>query len=249
MALHFIHPDDDDSPFPRPSNALREPDGLLALGGNLSPTRLLIAYRQGVFPWYGEDQPILWWSPDPRTVFFPDQLRIPRSLRKTIRRKPFELRMDTAFEPVMRACAEPRKDHQGTWISEDMVAAYTTLHHLGFAHSVEAWRGGELVGGLYGVALGRVFFGESMFSRATDASKVAFMHFSAQLRDWGFGLIDGQVHNPHLIRLGAVEIAREDFLAQLDELADDEQRHGPWYFDDPMPDPLQKTANLKSITL
>lgn len=238
MALHFIHPDDDDSPFPRPSNALREPDGLLALGGNLSPTRLLIAYRQGVFPWYGEDQPILWWSPDPRTVFFPNRLRIPRSLRTTLRQRPFDLRIDTAFEQVMRACAEPRKDRKGTWISEDVIDAYTTLHHLGFAHSIEAWQGDRLVGGLYGVAMGRVFFGESMFSRVSDASKVAFMHFAAQLRVWGFGLIDGQVHNPHLARLGAVEIAREDFLARLDELADDEQRLGPWRFDDPLPDPL-----------
>ena len=238
VTLHFIHPDDDDSPFPRPSNALREPDGLLALGGNLSPTRLLIAYRQGVFPWFGEDQPILWWSPDPRTVFFPGQLRITRSLRKTLRRQTFELRLDTAFEQVMRACAEPRKDHMGTWISEDMIQAYVTLHKLGFAHSAEAWLDGELVGGLYGVALGRVFFGESMFSRVTDASKVAFTQFAAQLHAWGFKLIDGQVHNAHLNRLGAVEIPREAFLAYLDQYADDQQRHGLWAFDNPLPDPL-----------
>ena len=193
IQLHWLEPDPD-SPFPPLSKALKDPDGLLAAGGDLSPRRLLNAYQHGIFPWYSEGEPILWWSPDPRCVLFPDKLKVSRSLRKTLNKKLFEVRMDTAFAEVMSACAEPRPDQSGTWITFDMFQAYVQMHELGYAHSVECWQDGELVGGLYGMAIGKVFFGESMFSRVSDASKVALYHLCQHLKTHGFELIDSQVH-------------------------------------------------------
>jgi leucyl/phenylalanyl-tRNA--protein transferase len=208
---HVIRPGDPPDAFPPVGNALAEPNGLLALGGDLSPARLLAAYRRGIFPWYSVGQPILWWSPDPRAVLYPEAIRVPRSLGKLLRQNRFQVRVDTAFDAVVRACAAPRAHQDGTWITDEMAEAYGRLHRLGAAHSIEAWQGGELVGGLYGVAMGEVFFGESMFSRVRDASKVALV----ALCRLGFRLIDAQVPSEHLFRMGAVEIPRSRFLSQL----------------------------------
>lgn len=217
--------------FPRPELALDEPNGLLAVGGDLTPRRLLTAYRNGIFPWYSEGEPILWWSPDPRAVLYPDELKISRSLRKTLRRGDYRITLDSAFEQVIAACAAPRSQQSGTWIVEEMQQAYRTLHRLGFAHSVECWHGEELVGGLYGVSLGKVFFGESMFSRRSDASKVAFAHLVRQLTAWGYPLIDSQVGNDHMFSLGVREIPRSDYLALLDRWCDEPgQPTGRWSF-------------------
>lgn len=195
-----------------------EPDGLLALGGDLSAERLLLAYRQGIFPWYSEGLPILWWSPHPRLVLFPSELKVSHSLRRVIRKGAFEVTVDRAFAEVMRGCAEARRaGPDGTWIVPEMVEAYCRLHTLGHAHSVESWAGGELAGGLYGVAIGGVFFGESMFARKTDASKVALAHLVELLSTWGFELIDCQVTTAHLRSLGAREISRREFLARLEQ--------------------------------
>jgi leucyl/phenylalanyl-tRNA--protein transferase len=218
-------------PFPPVELALRDPNGLLAAGADLSPERLLAAYRRGIFPWFNPGEPILWWSPDPRMVLFPDDLRISRSLGKRLRRHDYEIRVDTAFARVMAACAAPRPKQRGTWISPAMITAYGQLHHAGHAHSVETWIGGELVGGLYGIAIGRAFFGESMFSHATDASKLAFAHLVRQLRRWGFGLIDCQMETAHLASLGAAPIPREDFQHRLDSLVNCADHPGPWTFD------------------
>jgi leucyl/phenylalanyl-tRNA--protein transferase len=207
----------DDAPFPPVSKALRSPNGLLCAGGDLSPERIVDAYAHGIFPWFSEGDPILWWSPDPRMVLFPEELRVSRSLRKAAARGAYQVRCDTAFREVMEACAEPRANQSGTWIVPEMVAAYTALHERGLAHSVEAWRGGELVGGLYGVALGKVFFGESMFARATDASKVALVHLVERLRGRDYRLIDCQQATPHLASLGAREIPRAAFAQVLRE--------------------------------
>jgi leucyl/phenylalanyl-tRNA--protein transferase len=195
--------------------ALKEPDGLLAAGGDLSPERLLAAYRRGIFPWYSRGQPILWWSPDPRAVLIPSELKVSRSLTKTLRNAGFEVGFDAAFEDVMRSCGERRLRPEGTWISRDMREAYARLHRLGYAHSVEVRRGGKLVGGLYGVALGRVFYGESMFSRERDASKVALKHLCDRLAGLGFALIDCQMATRHLQSLGAKLIPRGEFSALL----------------------------------
>jgi len=213
--------------FPDPAEA--EPSGLLAVGGDLSPERLLLAYSMGIFPWYHEGLPILWHSPDPRMAMQPADLHVPRSLAKTMRKQPFEIRFDTAFAEVVAACAEtPRPDQDGTWITDDMMAAYVRLHDLGFAHSVEAWTGGELVGGLYGVSLGAAYFGESMFSRAPDASKIAFVSLVSKLAKWGFSLIDCQVYTEHLARFGASEWPRRVFLRELAAALARETRRGPW---------------------
>jgi leucyl/phenylalanyl-tRNA--protein transferase len=221
----------DDTPFPPVEQALRSPDGLLATGGSLAPQRLLEAYRHGIFPWFSEGDPILWWSPDPRTVLFPGELKISRSLRKPLRRKTFEIRTDTAFERVMRACAAPRKGQGGTWISEGMVAAYLRLHRMGVAHSVETWSEGDLVGGLYGVGIGRMFYGESMFSRKNDASKVALAHLAAQLQRWNYGMIDCQMHTPHLASLGARQMPRAEFILRLKDLVQLPDSACRWQFD------------------
>lgn len=233
--VHWIthqHPAD---AFPDVHDALREPDGLLAIGGDLSVERLLCAYERGIFPWYSDGQPVLWWSPDPRAVLFPAELRISRSLRKTLRRENWRFSLDEDFHGVIERCAEtPRPGQDGTWISAEMIAAYCRLHDAGHAHSVEVWRGDELVGGLYGVALGKVFFGESMFSHATDASKAALVALVRHLQASGFALIDCQVDNPHLERLGSRNIPRREFQVLLD-------RHtsrgpsGKWSFEDSTP--------------
>ncbi len=207
-----------DSPFPPLAQALAHPNGLLAAGGDLSVARLLDAYKHGIFPWFGKGDPILWWSPDPRMVLFPKEFKLSHSLRKTLHKGQFEVRTDSALEQVMRACAAPRKGEIGTWIVEEMIAAYCELYRQGYAHSVEVWMEGELVGGLYGVAIGRMFYGESMFSRRSDASKIALAHLARQLERWNFGMIDCQMHTPHLASLGAREIPRDEFIARLQEL-------------------------------
>lgn len=212
--------------FPDPRGA--DEDGLLAYGGDLRSERLLSAYAQGIFPWYERD-PILWFSPDPRWVLEPSQLRVSRSLRRTLRKEVFEVRFDTAFEAVIEACAAiPRPGQDGTWITSDMVAAYCDLHRQGFAHSSEAWREGRLVAGAYGVSLGRAFFGESMFSLETDASKVAFVALVRQLEAWDFEFVDCQVHTEHLARFGAVSWPRVLFLERLEQALAAPTRRGSW---------------------
>jgi leucyl/phenylalanyl-tRNA--protein transferase len=209
---------------------LAAPEGLLAVGGDLSPERLLLAYQSGIFPWYSEDEPILWWSPDPRLVLYPEELKISRSLRKTIRRGRFVVTMDTRFSKVIQSCGRNRvKNGQGTWITAEMEKAYIRLHRLGYAHSVEIWHTDELVGGLYGVSLGRCFFGESMFSTMSDASKVALVALSNYLRKHRFDFIDCQMPTDHLIRLGARKISREDFLSDLHRSLLWPARPGPWH--------------------
>ncbi len=209
--------------FPSTKFALSEPNGLLAAGGDLSPDRILSAYQNGIFPWFNPGEPILWWSPSPRTVIYPSQLHVSKSLRKVIRNGTYRVSFDHCFTEVMRACAAPRTYASGTWISEEMIASYTTLHKRGYAHSVEVWKNNgaqeELVGGLYGMALGKIFFGESMFSRADNASKVGLAFLVDHLNTWGFQLIDCQVANDHLFSLGAIEIPREEFQQFLVDFA------------------------------
>jgi leucyl/phenylalanyl-tRNA--protein transferase len=217
--------------FPPLESALAEPNGLLAAGGDLSAERLLAAYRRGIFPWFSEGDPILWWSPDPRMVLYPAELKVSRSLRKSLRRDDYEIRVDTCFSEVMAACSEPRAGQAGTWISPAMIDAYTALFSQGYAHSVETWRGDRLVGGLYGLALGRAFFGESMFARAADASKLALVHLVRQLERWEFGLIDCQMRTTHLASLGAREISRAAFSRQVEQLVHYPQPSGSWTFD------------------
>lgn len=218
-----------ESLFPALETALTEPNGLLAAGGDLSPQRLLAAYRRGIFPWYSAGDPILWWSPDPRMVLHPDEFKISRSLAKTLRNAEFEVRLDTSFADVVRACASvPRHGQPGTWITGEMQAAYCELHLRGHAHSVETWIDGQLAGGLYGVAVGRAFYGESMFSQARDASKIALAHLCAYLKRRGFGIIDCQMETRHLASLGARPILRRDFAARLDELCAQGDAPGHW---------------------
>ncbi len=219
MQLTILDPDDPEQDFPDIESALEEPEGLLAAGGCLSQERLINAYKLGIFPWFNPNEPILWWSPNPRLVLFPEHLKISRSLRKTLRKDIFSITYDQAFANVMQLCAAPRNtkdsENSGTWISEDMYQAYNKLYQLGYAHSIEVWFEEELVGGLYGVAIGQVFYGESMFHKKTDASKVAFCHLVHQLSDWGYQLIDCQVHTNHLSSLGAEEIDRSHFCQLL----------------------------------
>lgn len=214
--------------FPPVSRALDEPDGLLAAGGDLSPARLLSAYRQGIFPWYSDGQPILWWSPSMRTVFDTGSIHVPRRLARWLRTCGWHIRADTAFAAVVRACAAPRRREHGTWITDNMLAAYGELHALGHAHSVEAWDGDRLVGGIYGVAIGRMFFGESMFSAATNGSKVALLALCRAMHDWGWPLLDAQVASDHLFTLGAREMARADFCAAVAALTARPGLDGPW---------------------
>ena len=222
-----------DSSFPAAELALKEPNGLLAIGGDLSPARLLSAYLHGIFPWFSDDSgPIMWWSPDPRAVIFPDRVKVSRSLRRTLARGAFEIRLDTEFDEVVRGCAAPREGDPRTWITPAIRAAYGELHRLGYAHSVETWAGSELVGGLYGVSIGRMFFGESMFARRTDASKVALVRLTDQLIRWHFELIDCQVMNPHLQSLGAIDMPRREFLARLRNNPQHVTRRGLWQFDE-----------------
>jgi leucyl/phenylalanyl-tRNA--protein transferase len=220
------HPD---SAFPPVAQALREPDGLLAAGGDLSPERLLHAYRSGIFPWFSDGQPILWWSPDPRMVFATDAVHLPRRFRRSLRASTWTARADTAFDAVVTACAQvPRAGQCGTWISDDMRAAYGRLHRLGHAHSVEVFDGLDLVGGIYGVAIGRMFFGESMFSARSGGSKVALAALARRLHQWGWPWIDAQVENPHLLRMGARPVAREAFLARAAALVREAEPAIPW---------------------
>jgi len=217
-----------DDPFPPPESALRNPNGLLCAGADLSAERLLEAYRHGIFPWYSGDEAILWWCPDPRMVLFCDEMKVSRSLAKNLRNKGFDVRIDCAFSKVIKACAEPRKGEPGTWLGEDMQAAYLALHRAGHAHSFETWQGGTLVGGLYGVAIGRAFYGESMFSRATDASKVALVGLVDTLRERGYPLVDCQQRTPLLASLGAREISRRQFLRRLAALVNYAEPPGNW---------------------
>jgi len=228
MKLTILNPKNPEQDFPSVKKALAEPEGLLAIGGCLSKRRLLNAYRHGIFPWYNPGEPILWWSPDPRLVVFPEHLIVSRSLRKTLRKNSFSVTFDKAFNEVINSCAKPRADDAGTWITADIKQAYNELHRLGIAHSVEAWQDGELVGGLYGVALGQVFFGESMFHSRTDASKVAFVTLVERLKCWGYQLIDCQVHTHHLTSLGAEEIDRDYFIQLLDRYCDMPAQPSAW---------------------
>jgi leucyl/phenylalanyl-tRNA--protein transferase len=215
-----------------PPADLADESGLLAVGGDLSAERLILAYSMGIFPWFDEDLPIMWHSPDPRMVLTPEELRINRSLRKAIKRAPYRITLDTAFHDVISACADIyRPDQGGTWITEGMIEAYDELHRQGYAHSVEAWHGDELVGGLYGVSLGSAFFGESMYAKAPDASKIAFATLVTQLQVWGVDMVDCQVHTEHLEHFGALEIPRRDFLERLQTSLKAPTRLGPWRFD------------------
>lgn len=224
--------DEDDLWFPDPATALAQPNGLLAVGGDLRPERLLQAYQLGIFPWFEEDQPPLWWSPDPRMVLFPHEIHVSHSMRKFLRRHPYTVRSDHAFRAVMQACAGERRGSQGTWISAAMLDAYCRLHELGHAHSVEVWEADVLVGGLYGIAMGRVFFGESMFSHRPNVSKLALIDLAQRLPGAGYRLIDCQVANPHLASLGARNIPRREFRRWLPAPAD-VGRHAPWPYNSP----------------
>ncbi len=228
LAMIFLLAEEPGAPFPDVSLAEREPNGLLAVGGDLSAQRLINAYLQGIFPWFSEDEPILWWSPDPRTVLFPEQVRVSRSLRKKLKKGIFSVSFDRNFEAVIQACAQPRDRSPGTWLVPEMIAAYRRLHELGLAHSVEVWQDDQLVGGLYGMALGGVFFGESMFSRVPDSSKIALVQLSRTLLDWGFKMIDCQVYTPHLASLGAEEIPRQRFVHHLAEWCRLTGKPGSW---------------------
>lgn len=214
--------------FPDPNLALREPDGLLAAGGDLGIARLLDAYRRGIFPWYSDGQPILWWSPDPRTILTPDAIHVSRSLRRTLAKEIYRCTSDRAFADVIRACAAPRPGGAGTWLGDEMIEAYLALHHAGHAHSIEAWHQGELAGGLYGIAIGRVFFGESMFARRSDASKAALVHLAERLRQWDYRLIDCQVDSPHLRSLGARPLPRVEFLDWLNRFCIEAPAANAW---------------------
>ena len=226
--IPWLHPYD--TAFPHPSSALDEPNGLLAAGGDLSAQRLISAYRQGIFPWFSEEDPILWWSPNPRCVLFPEDIHISRSMRKWMRRSSLTFTFDQAFHRVIASCASLRQETTGTWISPEIESAYIELHKQGIAHSVEVWDEDTLVGGLYGLAMGKLFFGESMFSTQENTSKVAFMALAKQLSLWGYPLIDCQVHNPHLASLGATDIPRTQFLDYIDRYADQTNEH-PWAFE------------------
>lgn len=234
---HFpalLDPYEPECRFPDASLALEEPNGLLAIGGNLRPASLLAAYRRGIFPWYEEGQPVLWWSPDPRLVLFPERLRVSRSLDRVLRRGVYDVSFDRAFGEVVRACGEPRAGAAGTWITAEMIDAYLRLHEMGYAHSVEAWYEGRLAGGLYGVALGRVFFGESMFHRRSDASKAAFVTLVRRLQAWGYAMIDCQMETPHLVRFGAEGLPRARFIELL-SACEGGGRAGSWSAQAPGP--------------
>lgn len=224
----FLLDEEPGAPFPDVSLAEREPNGLLAVGGDLSPQRIINAYMQGIFPWFSEGEPILWWSPDPRTVLFPEQIKVSRSLRKTLKKQHLTVTFDHDFEAVIQACAQPRDHSPGTWLLPEMIEAYARQHELGLAHSAEVWQDEKLVGGLYGMAIGGVFFGESMFSRVPDSSKVALVHLGRTLQTWGFKMIDCQVYTQHLASLGAQEIPREIFCSRLDQWCRLPGQSGSW---------------------
>lgn len=240
-SIPLLRPGDPPDRFPPPEQALNDPDGLLAAGGDLSPERLLAAYRRGIFPWFEEGQPILWWSPDPRAVLLPGDLRVSRSLRRRLRSNRYTVSVDQCFGDVIGRCADTRRD-DGTWITGDMQKAYLHLHDLGFAHSVETWQQDELVGGLYGIALGGIFFGESMFSTEADASKVALVGLTALLERRQIALIDCQVASPHLLSMGSTLMPRREFLQRLRELLGSTAAAGNWA------EPPQDTAALVGPT-
>jgi leucyl/phenylalanyl-tRNA--protein transferase len=224
----WLTEDDPPDAFPPVANALREPDGLLAAGGDLSVGRLLAAYRQGIFPWYSEGQPLLWWSPDPRCVFRKDDFHLSRRLRRELQKSTAEVRFNTAFADVVVACAAPRRYEESTWITSDMITAYDALHRSGWAHSIEIWRDGMLIGGLYGIIIGRVLFGESMFSGQTNASKIALLFLDCMLDAQALALIDCQVQSPHLLSLGASVVPRAKFVDSLDELCEPHRAFANW---------------------
>jgi len=219
---------DPSAPFPPTRDALKSPNGLLAWGGDLNPRRLLAAYRAGIFPWYSAGQPVLWWSPAPRCVIYPDQAHLSRRTRRRYNSGIYRLSADTAFEAVVTGCAQPRAGESGTWITPALRRSFVELHRMGHAHSIEVWHEDRLCGGIYGLSIGGVFFGESMFSRATDASKIALLALCRQLAAWDFGLLDCQVGNPHLFRMGAVEIDRRTFESELSYLVAQDQPVGTW---------------------
>ncbi len=224
---------DQRTPFPPVERALRHPNGLLAAGGDLSAERLLSAYRNGIFPWYSKGEPLLWWSPDPRMVLYTEELKVSRTLAKSMRNRGYEVRVDTAFARVLEGCAGTRRDQPGTWLGPEMRTAYLRLHKLGYAHCFETWQGNTLIGGLYGIAIGRMFYGESMFSRATDASKVALAALARELNARSFPVIDCQMNTPHLASLGAREIMRADFLHAVSALVNYAEPAGRWNLSDP----------------
>jgi leucyl/phenylalanyl-tRNA--protein transferase len=235
IRLHWLDPRNPREPFPAVDRALREPNGLIAIGGDLTMTRLLRAYGQGIFPWFNPDEPILWWSPDPRCVLIPGRFKVSRSFSRSLRRNDYAITFNRAPGEVLSACAAPRDQGKGTWLGEGMQQAYLELHRHGFCQSVEVWREGQLVGGLYGVSIGRAFFGESMFSRVDDGSKLALYWLSQQLLRWDFRLIDCQVTSPHLLTLGAETISRERFLSLLQGALAGGGRTGSWTFDIEVP--------------
>ena len=225
---------------------MRDPNGLLAIGGDLSAPRMLRAYGQGIFPWYNPDEPILWWCPDPRAVLRPGLMKVSRSLRKSIQRADYAVTLDRVFADVLDACAAERASSRGTWLGPDMQRSYCALHGQGHAHSIEVWRDGALIGGLYGIAIGRVFFGESMFSRARDASKIALYYLCQQLKQWSYELIDCQISSAHLTSLGAQEIPREKFLNLLAPAVRLSGRESSWHFDIAVPDGPQHLPTAPS---
>ncbi len=235
IRLHWLDPRDPNQPFPSAHLAMRDPNGLLAIGGDLSVTRLIRAYSSGIFPWYNPDEPILWWCPDPRAVLPPEAMKVSRSLRKSIARNDYAVTLDQDFAAVLDHCSGARQRSRGTWLGTEMKQAYLDLHQRGYGHSVEVWRGRELIGGLYGVALGRAYFGESMFSHANDASKIALYWLCQQLKAWSYGMIDCQVASDHLRTLGAIDISRERFLNLLRPAVAAPGRTGAWHFDIAVP--------------
>ncbi|MBI2382944.1 MAG: leucyl/phenylalanyl-tRNA--protein transferase [Gammaproteobacteria bacterium] len=231
IRLHWLDPRNPRQPFPSAQLALRDPNGLLAIGGDLSVTRLIRAYSQGIFPWFNPDEPILWWCPDPRAILVPTEFHASRNLRRRLRADDYAVSLNRAFDDVLHSCGAPRLRSRGTWLGPEMKAAYAELHRHGFCQSVEVWRHGKLIGGLYGVSIGRAFFGESMFSRADDGSKIALYWLCRQLAAWRFEMIDCQISSAHLLSLGAVEWPRDRFLARLAQAVESGGRTGVWRFD------------------
>ncbi|RJS94996.1 leucyl/phenylalanyl-tRNA--protein transferase [Salinisphaera sp. Q1T1-3] len=247
LRLYWLDPNQPNGAFPDPRLALNEPNGLLAMGGDLSPERLLRAYDLGIFPWYNPDEAILWWSPDPRTVFPTDGLRLSRRFRRTLAKTDYAVTLDRDFPGVIRQCAALREQTEGTWLGPEMRAAYQQLHDRGHAHSIEVWRDQRLIGGLYGLARGRVFFGESMFSLETDASKIALAWLCRQLDAWGFTLLDGQVGSGHLYRMGAIDLSREKFLGAIAARPAPGAEIGAWRFDIDAPQHESHLGNSRQL--
>ncbi len=244
VRLHWLDPRDPNQPFPPPNRAMRDPNGLLAIGGDLSVERLLRAYSSGIFPWYNPNEPILWWCPDPRAVLDPAEFHVSHSLEKRIRKPDYAVTLDRAFADVLDGCTASRRGSNGTWLGTDMKRAYLELREAGHAHSAEVWRDGKLVGGLYGVALGRAFFGESMFSTETDSSKLALYWLCQQLKAWSFEMIDCQIASQHLRTLGAAEISRDRFLSRLRSAQQAASRTGLWRYEIDVPAEQQHLSGL-----